>query len=382
MIDLLQCRQELDEIDKQILELFEHRMDICEQVASYKVQTGKKVLDTKREKEKIDKVRELTVNPVYKKPAGELMKHLMSLSRKLQYNIVGASETIVDFERFESLHLDSDTKVVYYGVPGTHSEHAMINYFGEDVTRFGADTFSEVMEAVKNGEADYGVLPIENSSTGGIHDIFDLLLKYDNFIIDEIDLKIEQALLGVEGARLEDITKVYSHSQALMQCSKFLESNPKIAQYTYESTAASAKKVSEDNDITQAAIAGVRAAQTYGLKVLRECCNNNEYNKTRFIVIAAKPMYLAKANLISVCFEVPHVSGSLYSILSNFIFNDINMTKIESCPVQGKGWEYRFFVDIEGSINSASVKCALNAIKTESEYFKILGSYSDEQLIK
>lgn len=378
MADLIKCRQQLDDIDAQILRLFEQRMDVCKEVAQYKVENNKPVFDTDREQDKVKKIMSITNNEEYRVQAGQLIKHLMSLSRKLQYNMMGTD--VRNYEKLDRLDINSDTKVVYFGVEGTHTEQAMINYFGEDVYRYNRPTFREVMEELKNGAANYGVLPIENSSTGGINDIYNLLLEYDNYIVDELALKIDQALLGLAGARLEDIKKVYSHSQGLMQCSKFLEENSQIAQYTFASTAAGAKKVKDDNDITQAAIASARAAKVYGLDIIKEKCNDNDNNKTRFIIIAPKPVYLADEDRISICFEIPHKSGSLYEILSHFIFNDINMRKIESSPIQGKDWEYRFFVDIEGSLNSASVQNALTGIKSESVFFKILGSYTDRQM--
>lgn len=382
MADLLKCRQELDIIDSQILKLFEKRMDICKEVADYKISTGKSVLDTAREQEKIDKIKSMTKNEEYKNQAGDLLKQIMSMSRKLQYARLGSMESVADFEKMDKLPVTESTKVVYFGVEGTHSEQAMINYFGEDVQRYGKPVFSEVMDELKEGKADYGVLPIENSSTGGINDIYNLLGEYDNYIVDEIDLKIDQALLGVKGAKLSDIRKVYSHTQGLMQCSQFLEENPQIAQYSYSSTAASAKKVKEDNDISQAAIAGVRAAKCYGLDVIKKKCNYNSNNTTRFIIVSPRPVYISHSDRISICFEIPHKSGSLYDILSNFIYNNINMTKIESSPIQGKSWEYRFFVDIEGSIDDAAVKNALTGIKAETVYFKILGSYCNVEKLK
>lgn len=382
MADLLKCRQELDIIDSQILKLFEKRMDICKEVADYKISTGKSVLDTVREQEKIDKIKSMTKNEEYKNQAGDLLKQIMSMSRKLQYARLGSMESVADFEKTDKLPVTESTKVVYFGVEGTHSEQAMINYFGEDVQRYGKPVFSEVMDELKEGKADYGVLPIENSSTGGINDIYNLLGEYDNYIVDEIDLKIDQALLGVKGAKLSDIRKVYSHTQGLMQCSQFLEENPQIAQYSYSSTAASAKKVKEDNDISQAAIAGVRAAKCYGLDVIKKKCNYNSNNTTRFIIVSPRPVYISHSDRISICFEIPHKSGSLYDILSNFIYNNINMTKIESSPIQGKSWEYRFFVDIEGSIDDAAVKNALTGIKAETVYFKILGSYCNVEKLK
>lgn len=382
MADLLKCRQELDIIDSQILKLFEKRMDICKEVADYKISTGKSVLDTAREQEKIDKIKSMTKNEEYKNQAGDLLKQIMSMSRKLQYARLGSMESVADFEKTDKLPVNENTKVVYFGVEGTHSEQAMINYFGEDVKRYGRPVFSEVMDELKEGRADYGVLPIENSSTGGINDIYNLLGEYDNYIVDEIDLKIDQALLGVKGAKLSDIKKVYSHTQGLMQCSQFLEENPQIAQYSYSSTAASAKKIKEDNDISQAAIAGIRAAKCYGLDVIKKKCNYNSNNTTRFIIVSPRPVYISHSDRISICFEIPHKSGSLYGILSNFIYNNINMTKIESSPIQGKSWEYRFFVDIEGSIDDAAVKNALTGIKAETVYFKILGSYCNVEKLK
>ena len=205
MADLLKCRQELDIIDSQILKLFEKRMDICKEVADYKISTGKSVLDTAREQEKIDKIKSMTKNEEYKNQAGDLLKQIMSMSRKLQYARLGSMESVADFEKMDKLPVNESTKVVYFGVEGTHSEQAMINYFGEDVQRYGKPVFSEVMDELKEGKADYGVLPIENSSTGGINDIYNLLGEYDNYIVDEIDLKIDQALLGVKGAKLSDI---------------------------------------------------------------------------------------------------------------------------------------------------------------------------------
>lgn len=382
MADLLKCRQELDIIDSQILDLFEKRMDICKEVADYKISTGKSVLDSVREQEKIEKIKSMTKNEEYKNQAGDLLKQIMSMSRKLQYARLGSMESIADFVKMDKLPVNENTKVVYFGVEGTHSEQAMINYFGEDVQRYGKPVFSEVMDELKEGKADYGVLPIENSSTGGINDIYNLLGEYDNYIVDEIDLKIDQALLGVKGAKLSDIKKVYSHTQGLMQCSQFLEENPQIAQYSYSSTAASAKKIKEDNDISQAAIAGIRAAKCYGLDVIKKKCNYNSNNTTRFIIVSPRPVYISHSDRISICFEIPHKSGSLYDILSNFIYNNINMTKIESSPIQGKSWEYRFFVDIEGSIDDAAVKNALTGIKAETVYFKILGSYCNVEKLK
>ena len=191
----------------------------------------------------------------------------------------------------------------------------------------------------------------------------------------EIYLKVEHALLGLEGAELSDIQAVYSHEQGLRQCARFLGSHPNWKRNPIENTALGAKKIKEDGKISQAAVASVAAAKLYGLKVLKEAVNDSSVNTTRFIIVAGEKVFTKDAAQVSICFEVPHESGSLYSILAHFIYNDLNMTRIESCPIPGKNWEYRFFVDFAGNFSDLSVMCALRGIMEEVSSFKILGNY-------
>lgn len=378
MVDLLKSREEIDRIDKQIVSLFEERMNIAKNVAEYKISVGKKVYDKQREEEKLRTLGKLASNEFNRCAVEELFTQIMSISRKLQYTMV-KSEGIADtFQCIKQLPITKETKVVFFGQEGTYTQQCMEDYFGTEVDSFNELTFRKVMEAVKEGRADYGVLPIENSSTGGITDIYDLLVEYDNYLIGEHVVKIQNALLGLPGATVENLRTVYSHPQPLLQCTKFLDEHSYIERKEYLSTAASAKKVKEDGDLTQAAIGSVKAAQCYGLEILKESINKDDTNCTRFIIIANQKIYLENANKVSICFELPHKSGTLYNMLSHFIYNNLNMVKIESRPINGKNFEYRFFVDVEGNLQDAGVINALRGIKEEASVVRILGNIKTE----
>ena len=266
-------------------------------------------------------------------------------------------------------------KVVYQGVEGAYSFLAMKQYFGENVDCFNVATFTEAMEAVAKGEADYAVLPIENSTAGIVNDTYDLLCEYDNFIVDEIYYKIDHALLGLENADISDIDVVYSHPQGLMQCSKYLDTHSDWQRIGQANTALSAKKVLEDGNVNEAAIASKDAAKYFSLKVLDTDISNNSNNVTRFVVISNKRCFRKNAGKMSICFETAHETGSLYNLLSHIIYNGLNMTKIESRPIEGKMWQWRFYVDFDGNIDDAAVKNAMRGIEEEAKRLKFLGNY-------
>jgi chorismate mutase/prephenate dehydratase len=280
------------------------------------------------------------------------------------------------FTEVNQLILNKSAKVAYFGEKGSYTEQAMLEYFNTEVDGIPKETFGEVMQAIKDSEAQYGVLPIENSVTGTLSDIFDLLSEYDNYIIGEHLIKIEHSLWGLPGADITHINQVFSHRQGLLQCSEFLKKHVNMKQFDGGSTAASARKVLEEADITQAAIASKRAGEFYGLQLLQKAIHNEDHNSTKFIIITNKRIYDKNTKRISICFALPHKSGSLYHMLSHFIYNNINMTKIESRPISGKAFEYRFFVDIEGNLDMPSVKNALHCIKEEAIEMKILGSFA------
>lgn len=375
MLDLNEARKNIDAIDKQIVELFEKRMLEANAVAEYKRKTGKAVYDKEREDEKLEHLGQLSSNEFNKKAITELFSQIMSISRKYQYTVLPQVSKLADFKKAEELPVGPDTKVCYFGVPGAHTHQAMEDFFGEEITGISCPTFQIVMEAVEQGEADYGVLPIENSSTGGITANYDLLLNYSNCIVGQYVNRIEQCLLALPGVAMEELKTVYSHPQGLLQCSGFLKEHPELDQIEFSNTATAAKKVAEDRERSQAAIAAKRAAKEYGLQVLKEGIQQEKNNSTRFIVIGREPIYLADSNKIALCIELSHECGTLYRILSHFLFNGLNMTQIESRPMKGKNWEYRFFIDIEGNLEDPSVQNALRGIKEEAKSVRVLGNF-------
>ncbi len=374
IIDLLESRKKIDEVDKQIVELFETRMKLAMDIADYKRSVGKPIFDAAREEEKIASLTALADNEFNKRAVEDLFKQIMSLSRRLQYNLLNNTESL-GAQKVDSIITTNHTKVAFFGEQGSYTEQAMLEYFNSSAIGISKKTFGEVMQCVKDGEVEYGVLPIENSSTGSISDIFDLLAEYDNFIVGEHVVKIEHYLWGLPGATVSDILKVYSHPQPLLQCSEFLKNYPHVQKIEWGSTSESARKVLEERDITQAAIASKRAGESLGLVALQTDINNEDGNSTRFIIISRNKMFLKEADRTSLCFEVMHKSGALYHTLFHFIYNNVNMSKIESRPIPGKAFAYRIFIDIEGNLDSPAIKNAIHCIMEEAVELTILGCY-------
>ena len=374
-MDLLTLRGQLDEIDEQIVKLYEERMAISSQVADYKIETGKKVFDKTREEEKLQKVKSLTHNDFNACGIQELFEQIMSASRKLQYNKLGEAGALgrLPFIGVDSLDMGR-ARVVFQGAEGSYSQMAMMRYFGEEVNSFHVDTFRDAMCAIEEGSADFAVLPIENSTAGIVSEIYDLLQEYENYIVGEQIIGIEHCLLGVPGASLEGIRKVFSHPQSLMQSSRFLAGHD-WRQISMQNNAFAAKKVADEQDKSQAAIASEHAAKVYGLEVLRQGVNQEKDNSTRFIIVTNQKIFRKDAAKVSICFELPHQSGSLYHMLSHFIYNNLNLCKIESRPIEDRSWEYRFFIDFEGNLADSAVKNALRGLRDEARNMKILGNY-------
>lgn len=376
MAELQELREQLDEIDAQMAELYEKRMNVCEQVGEYKIKNGRKVFDRQREKNKLADVSSRVTGDFNKKGIQELYQQLMSMSRKLQYQQLVEAGALGRLPFIEVSSLEKSTaRVVFQGVEGAYSQAAMRQYFGEDCNSFHVRTFREAMEAIEEGSADYAVLPIENSSAGAVNEMYDLLVEFENYIVGETIIPITHTLAGLPGTKLTDIQRVYSKAEALMQTSRFLDEHADWQQISVVNTAIAAKKILEDADKTQAAVCSAYAAKVHGLSVLVDGINDEDNNSTRFIVVTNQKIFLKDADKISICFEVAHESGSLYHLLSHFIYNDLNMTKIESRPIEGRSWEYRFFVDFEGSLSDSAVKNAIRGLREESRNLRILGNY-------
>lgn len=375
-MDLLECRKELDGIDRQIVELFEKRMEICGHVAESKLASGKAVYDGERERQKLEAVGAMAHGDFNRTAVTELFSQMMTISRRYQYKLLeeGGKSEDLGFRRVEGLPAEG-ARIVYQGVEGAYSHGAALQYFGEAADVYHVEHFGDAMEEVQAGRADFAVLPIENSSAGAVVDLYDILTRYSNSIVAETFLPVNHALLGTAEAKEEQIKTVYSHPQALMQSSGYLNSHRDWKQISMENTAVAARKVLDDGDPTQAAVASEIAGRLYGLKVLKPSIQNNKGNTTRFVILAREQVYRRDAGKISICFELPHRSGTLYNILGHFIFNHVNMVMIESRPIPGRNWEYRFFVDIEGNLEDAAVKNALKGIGAEALNLRILGNY-------
>ncbi len=376
MRDLLELRDEIDVIDKEIVSLYQKRMEIAGQVAAYKIETGKKVFDRQREESKLATLTALADSEFNRHGIRELFEQIMSVSRKRQYQLMtehGIYEK-PDFTEVDALDY-SKARIVFQGVEGAYTQLALKEYFGADADSYHVETWRDAMDAIAQGKADYAVLPIENSSAGIVSENYDLMVEYEHCIVGEQIIEINHALLGLPEAELSDITDVYSHPQALMQCAGYLEARRDWEKHSVKNTAMAAQKVKEDGKIYKAAIANRLNADIYGLKVLDEGIQDNKTNATRFIIVTGRRIFTRGAKKISVSFEIPHESGSLYHMLSHFIYNGINMNHIESRPVAGKNWEYRFFVDFEGNLNDAAVQNALRGLSEESIRLKILGNY-------
>ncbi len=354
MSDLEEYRKEIDDIDRQLVELYERRMAVSEKVAAYKIGTGKRVLDPERERQKLASVEALTHNSFNRHGVKELFEQIMAMSRKKQYG---------------------PYRVVYQGARGSYSEAAMKKYFGADVSNFAVETFRDAMTAIEEGTADYAVLPIENSTAGTVTQTYDLLSEYENYIVGEQIIPIRHCLMSVEGAAISTIRTVYSHAQSLMQSARFLADHPAWQQVSMLNNAFAAQKVAEDGNPSEAAIASEYAAKAYGLSILAEGINQSSTNSTRFIICTNQKIFLRNARKISITFEVKHESGSLYHALSHFIYNDLNMNRLESRPIEGRNWEYRFFVDFDGNLSESGVRNALRGLREETMNMKILGNY-------
>ena len=380
-MDLSECRKEIDNIDKELVQLFEKRMNVAINVAKYKIENNLPIFNEAREVEVIKKNVDRLNNKEYSKLTENFFNQLMALSRKLQADIFEENndDTISKIEDTISVNKDkrslNNIRIGYQGVKGSFSEEAMIKYFGENHENNNYEEFEDVFSALKNDEIDYGILPIENSYTGAITSVYDLLVKYGLYIVGEECIKIDQNLIGVKGTKINDIKEVYSHPQGFEQSKEFLSNYSNLKLIPFHNTAISAKYISELNDKSKAAIASLRAAKIYDLDIIQKEINDKDDNHTKFIIVGRKLESSKDCNKITVVFSLDDKSGTLYNLLRHFAENNINMIKIESRPSKNEPWQYLLYVDFEGNIENEDVKKAIRLIEENSEYFKLLGSY-------
>lgn len=376
MSDIDDYRSRIDEIDKEITKLFEERMNTVINIANYKKDNNLPIFNRDREDEVIEKNVGYLKNNDYAEETRKFFISLMEVARELQSRkILEAEEAIEKKSEVQETINQKQGKVGFFGSPGSFSEEAMLKYFGDIEDPNAYDEFEDIFIAVKNDEIKYGILPIENSSTGAISQVYDLIYKYGFYIVGEECIKINQHLIGVKGTTLDTIKEVYSHPQPIEQSTEFLKNHSDWKLIPFHSTSVSAKLISDLNDTSKAVIASNRSASIYNLDIIKENINNKSDNSTRFIVISKKLETDSCCNKVSVVFSLEHKAGTLYKLLRHFAENNINMMKIESRPMEKGAWKYFLYIDFEGNIESEEVTTALKLIEQSSAYFKLIGGY-------
>lgn len=377
-MDLLDLRKEIDTIDEQLIPLLLRRMGISEQVAKYKVENGIPVLNAEREQQILD-------NVAAKCGAqGDAIKTVfsatMDASRALQHKIIGGGkqlrDTITNAMTTGKLTADG-APVACQGVEGAYSGVTAKQLFHDSPVKFYKQ-FEDVFEAVNKGEAKFGVIPVENSTAGSVHESYDLIMKYRFYVVGAYDLKIEHCLCAKKSTKYEDISDVYSHPQALSQCNNFLK-NFDFTGINFTNTAAAAKFVAESDKNDIAVICSELAAKKYGLKILKRNVQNNNNNRTRFIVISKELIIDDNADKISLIFSAPHTTGSLYRVLGRFSMAGLSLTKLESRPIENQDFNYHFYVDVMGSVRDESTLDLMCALYDELPEFEFLGNFFESR---
>lgn len=373
-MDLLDLRKQIDDIDEQLIPLLIKRMGISKQVAEYKVQRGLPVLNEQREKEILDDVH---------KKCGEqgdtiatVFAATMDASRALQHKIIGGGRelrSMVENAVIDEALSESREPVACAGVEGSYAEKTANRLFPKANVRH-YKLFEDVFEAVNKGETLFGIIPVENSTAGSVHEAYDLIMKYKFFVVGAYSLKVNHCLCANADAKYEEIEEVYSHPQALSQCSKFLKDFD-FTGINFTNTAAAAKFVKNSGKNNIGAICSEDAAKKYGLKIIKSNIQNISNNTTRFIVISKKMVIERNADKISLIFALPHTTGSLYRILGRFSMAGLNLTKLESRPMANGDFSYYFYVDLMGNINDEGTLDLLCALSSEIPDFKLLGNF-------
>ncbi len=307
----------------------------------------------------------------------ELLEKKLELEEQIPERKERAERNLQQFEKAKK-HLGTRIEnpvVAYQGEPGAYSEMALIDFFGKDTKSIGFESFDDVFECLKKKECDYAMLPVENSSTGAIRQVYDLLAQYEAYIVGETTVAVRHNLMALPGVTLEDINGVYSHEQGIFQCEKFLRSHPDWKKIPQADTAGSAKMIAETNDKKKAAICSARAAEIYHLHILEKDINDNLNNTTRFVVVSRQMEYPEGKDKICIAITADHESGSLHEILTVFKMFNLNLVKIESRPIQGEKWQYMFFVEFMGDVEQEEVQKAFFALAEKSNTLRVFGNF-------
>lgn len=368
---LLPVRNDIDRIDRQLLRLFIERMRCSERVAEIKRAAGIPVLNAAREQVILDRVRGEAGE--YGDSAVALYSAIMSISRARQHTMLESGGELRSLERDSPRARMENPRIICQGAPGAYSHSAALRLFPAQKPVF-LSGFRDVFEAVKKGDGDYGVVPVENSDAGSVSEVYDLIIRHRMFIVGAADIPVRHCLCRARGTG--EVKKVISKQEALMQCTAYLEEH-EIPGEAYSNTAAAARYIAENRPEGVGAVCSADAAQVYGLEILAEDIQNTDNNCTRFVVIAREAVLPEDADKISLCFSLPHTTGSLYRTLERFALNGLNLTKIESRPIPGRNFEYDFYLDFTGNIHDVRTLALICALSGEMPRFSFLGNYKE-----
>ena len=378
-MELKDLRVKIDAIDDEMIRLFQERMKIAADVAAYKKENGMAVLDKTRERQKLNDIVGKT-DEEFKSYAHVLYSLMFELSRSYQNKLLndGTSlqKRIADAVESTEKLFPRNADVACQGVEGAYSQIACEKMFTlPNIMYF--NSFEAVFAAIDQGLCRYGVLPLENSTAGSVNKVYDLMIKYDFNIVRAARLKVDHNLLAKKGTKTADIKEIYSHEQALGQCSKFLSTLQGVKIVPCDNTAVAAKSVFTEKDPTVAAIASHPCAELYGLKCLNANIQDSDNNYTRFIVISKGTELYAGANRLSLIISCDNKPGALYDILAKFQALGVNMTKLESCPVSGSNFEFNFIIELEANVRVKEVVGMLSELERTTSSFRMIGCYSE-----
>jgi chorismate mutase/prephenate dehydratase len=369
-MDLIDLRNQINDIDKDILNLFIKRMEVCKNIAEYKKEHSLPVFQNNREKEIIDRITDMSPDNL-KNGAALLFTSIMDISKCLQQD-----ELLSDKAQYKAKSFEPEKAeiIACQGTSGAYSEKACRKLFKNQKIRFYKE-FEDVFKAVDNDEVDFGILPLQNSTIGSVSQTYDLMAKYNFYINAIIRVEISHCLAAKNGTKLSDIKEVYSIEPALSQCSRFLSEN-RFERKEYLNTALSAKLVSE-SDEPIACICSEEAAKLFGLEIIADNIADAYPNYTRFICISKQFISSENAGTISVSLSIPHTKSSLYRLLTKFSVSGMNLVKIENKPIAGKEFEVIFYLDFSGNCMDRKVSALLDELSKEHSYFKFLGNFDE-----
>ena len=377
-MELTELRSRVDAVDEEMLKLFLQRMELSEKIAAYKGKNNLPILH--RERERALLARMSAQAGKMEKYAFHFFETLIGFSRARQIELSTAPSKIAAqieaaLSRASELFPQTGT-VACQGLEGSNSQEACDKIFPRGQIVY-LKTVEAVFDAVASGLCRYGVLPIENSTYGSVRANYDLLQRKGAAIIRSTRLCVRHELLARPGTKLEEITAVYSHEQALGQCSRFLGTLPGVQLIPCGNTAMAAKAVAESLDPGAAALSAPSCAALYGLEVIASAVQDNDNNYTRFVCIAKEPMIYPGANKISLIIACDNRPGALYEILSRFSALGVNMSKLESCPVTGRNFEFIFFIELDASVKDPGILAMLEDLERSYDHFVFLGNYAE-----